>query len=104
MISDKDARCAAAENKAKSKKRTDDVVSKVLGGFDLGNNAEDRRMLFEVTGMRISRDEFLEVDSSDDLESDEGHDELLPSDFVMMDRFIDEEDCDAAAQTYALNP
>ena len=49
MVSDKDAR-RAAEKKAKLKE-IEDVVAKVLSGFDLGNNEQDRRMLFEVTGM-----------------------------------------------------
>ena len=85
-------------------------MTKVLSGLDLENNEQDRRILFEVTGMRIFKDEFLEDDSSDS-EGDEDQEELLPSDFVMMNRFIDdssdsqdEEEGYAAAQTYALNP
>ena len=101
MISDKDARSAA--KKVAEPKETDDEVPKVLSGFDPENNVQDRRTLFEVTGMRIFRDEFLEEDSSDS-EWDEEQEELHPSDFGMMDRFIDEEEDDAAAQTYALNP
>ena len=108
MISDKSAR-RAVEKEAKPKE-TDDAVTKILSGFDLGNNEQDRRMLFEVTGMRIFRDEFLEMDSSDS-EGDEEQEELLPSDFVMMNRFIDDSSDSqdekkgyAAAQTYALNP
>ena len=99
MISDKDARFAVAKE-AKPKGKEEEEMAKVLSGIDLQNNEQDRRMLFEVTGMRIFRDEFLEEDSS---ENDEEQEELHPSDFVMMDRFIDEE-VDAVAQTYTLNP
>ena len=53
-------------------------MNKVLNGFDPGQNEHDRRMLFEVTGMRLFRDEFQDEDSSD-LEGDEGYEELLPS-------------------------
>ena len=101
VISAKDVR-RAVEKEAKPKE-TDDAVTKVLSGFDLQNNQQDRRMLFEVTGMRIFRDEFVDADSSDS-EGDEEQEELLPSDFAMMDRFIDEDEDDPAAQTYALNP
>ena len=101
MISDKDASRAVA--KQTKPKEIDDAVTKILCGIDLENNEQDRRMLFEVTGMRIFRDEFVETDSSDS-EGDEEQGELLPSDFAMMDRFIDEDEDDPAAQTYALNP
>ena len=62
-----------------------------MEGFDPKNNAQDRRMLFEVTGMRLFRDEFQQEDSSD---SDEefNFEELLPSDYAMMDRFNDDDD------------
>ena len=64
MISDKDARLAVAK-KAKPKGKEEEEMAKVLTGFNLRNNKQDRRMLFEVTGMRIVRDEFLEECSSD---------------------------------------
>ena len=35
-------------------------------GFDPENNEQDRRILYEVMGMRIYRDEFCENGSSDD--------------------------------------
>ena len=54
-------------------------------------------MLFEVTGMRLIRDEFQDEDGSD---SDGVEvEELLPSDFAMMDRFFDEDDPDDATET-----
>ena len=64
-----------------------------MEGFDPKNNAQDRRMLFEVTGMRLFRDEFQQEDSSD---SDEefNFEELLPSDYAMMDRFNEDDDDD----------
>ena len=37
----------------------------VIEGFDVVNDAHDRRILFEVNGMRIYRDEFNDEDSSD---------------------------------------
>ena len=40
-------------------------ISKVLDGFDPHNNAQDRRILFEVTGMRTNLEEFREGESSD---------------------------------------
>ena len=41
----------------------------------------------------------------DSAESDEKEEELLlPSDFAMMERFVDDDEEDYAAQTYALNP
>ena len=35
----------------------------IMEGFDPDNNEQDRRMLYEVTGMRLNRDEFLDEDS-----------------------------------------
>jgi len=45
----------------------------VVDGFDPLTSVEDRRILFEVTGMRLYRDEFRDQNSSD--ESDEEEDE-----------------------------
>ena len=73
------------------------MVKKVTDGFDPQNNEKDRRMLFEVTGMRLLRDEFQGEDGSD---SDGVEvEELLPSDFAMMDRFFDEDEPDDATET-----
>ena len=41
-----------------------DDTAKVLEGFDPLNNEIDRRMLFEVTGMRLRNNEFLDDSSS----------------------------------------
>lgn len=72
-----------------------------MEGFDPDNNEQDRRMLYEVTGMRLNRDEFLDEDSQDSC-GDEDGEELLPSDFVFMDRY-DEEENDGNINT-SLNP
>ena len=65
-------------------------ATKVLEGFDPVNNVVDRRLLFEVTGMRLHSDEFQDGESS---ESDQG-DELLPIDYAFMERFDNQEDDD----------
>ena len=62
----------------------------MLEGFDPVNNVVDRRLLFEVTGMRLHSDEFQDGESS---ESDQG-DELLPIDYAFMERFDNQEDDD----------
>ena len=41
-------------------------VAELLDGFDPVNNESDRRILFEVTGIRIYQDEFREQWSSDE--------------------------------------
>ena len=66
-------------------------VAKLLEGFDPINNQQDRRILFEVTGMRLHNDEF-QGDSSDDSELDETSQELLPIDYAFMERFYDGDD------------
>ena len=47
----------------------------VLNGFDPKNNAQDRRILYEVTGMRLDLHEFRDQYSSESEESEEeiGH-------------------------------
>ena len=39
---------------------------KLLKGFDPHNSKWDRRLLFEVTGIRLDEQEFHESDTSDD--------------------------------------
>ena len=41
----------------------------MIDGFDPENDFQDRRILYEVTGLRLKRDEFVDEDSSD---SDQG--------------------------------
>ena len=66
VISDKDIKKAEKE---KPQAFVDDdpntIDKKVLEGFDPINNQLDRRMLFEVTGMRLHSDEFNDNSSSD---------------------------------------
>ena len=47
-----------------------DELSKVLIGFDPLNNAQDRLILYEVTGMRTNLDEFQDDASSTDSDED----------------------------------
>ena len=48
-------------------------INKILDGFDPENNEQDRRILYEVMGMRLYRDEFKDRSSSDSGEDeDEG--------------------------------
>ena len=47
-----------AKKKDKPAETFDENVSKILTGFDPENNLQDRRILFEVTHMRVSRDDF----------------------------------------------
>ena len=53
------------------------------------SNLTDRRLLFEVTGIRLYKDEFNDQDSSSSANSDEERDEgykqqLLDIDYAMM--------------------
>ena len=85
--------------------QADKTVEKVLNGFDPASNDQDRRILFDVTGMRLDKDDFSgEVGSDSDDEIAESE-KLLPIDFAMMDRFDQGEDeGEDDKQTYALNP
>ena len=49
----------------------------VIDSLDFANNEQDRRILYEVLGMRIYRDEFLGEDSDDG-------GPLLPIDYAFM--------------------
>ena len=42
-----------------------DQDSKLLDGFDPLENDQDRRILYEVTGLRLFENEFRDFDSSD---------------------------------------
>ena len=101
MISDKDVRRAAA-NDGQEPPGNEQFVAKVLDGFDPKQNVQDRRTLFEVTGMRLIKGEFQNEDDSSDSEGDE--EELLPIDYAIMERFEDEEEGEEGpSQTYSLN-
>ena len=49
-------------------------------------------MLFEVTGMRLCRDEFRQNGSSEDSDFDDDREEILPLDYALMDRIYTEEE------------
>ena len=57
-------------------------------------------MLYEVTGMRLRPDEFQDEDSSDSCEDEE----LLPSDFVFMERFYEDFESKDTQVHYSINP
>ena len=57
-------------------------------------------MLYEVTGMRLRPDEFQDEDSSDSCEDEE----LLPSDFVFMERFYEDFESKDTLVQYSINP
>ena len=59
-----------------------------MNGFDPNKNEKDRRLLYEVAGIRLFQNEFIDDSSSD---SDGGVEEL------------DLNDLDLASETYALN-
>ena len=83
-------------------KSNDQLVAKVLDGFDPAGNMQDRRMLYEVTGMRLDREDFQNEAHSSDSEGAEQAEELLLIDYAMMDRFEDEDENDDS-KTYSLN-
>ena len=58
VISNKDTRVAKAVSKKPKVAQADKTVEKVLNGFDPARNDQDRRILFEVTGMRLDKDDF----------------------------------------------
>ena len=77
----------------------------MLYGFDPVNIMEDRRILYEVTGMRLRSGEFRD-DSSSDSELDEASEELLLIDYAFMDRYASEVDTTGqrGINSYTLNP
>ena len=66
----------------------------VLNGFDPVSDLTDRRLLYEVTGIRLYKDEFNDYDSSGSASSDEeregGHNQqLLDIDYAIMAQYHD---------------
>ena len=55
--------------------------------------------------MRLHREEFRNEDDSSDSDGNEEVEELLPIDFAMMERFVDEdeEEDKGPTQSYSLN-
>jgi len=60
----------------------------LLDGFDPKNDENDRRILFEVTGMRLFNEEFRDDSTSssngDDGESSQGSESLRHSDTALL--------------------
>ena len=101
VISAKDAMRDIDETTKTQRKKNEDEqsqVAKVLDGFDPANNELDRRILYEVTGMRLRSSEFRDEDSSDS-SGDQAIEELLPSDYAFMDRFTNEEEGDQSQKS-----
>ena len=96
---------AASEPQYSKEEDSQAIATKLLDGFDPANNQHDRLILYEVTGMRLRRDEFRDQSSSNS-ENDEFSEEILPIDYAFMERFNDEEDetGQQAEFSYALNP
>ena len=49
-------------------------IETVLSGFDPVSDLTDRRLLYEVTGIRLFKEEFNDRDSSSSASSDDGRD------------------------------
>ena len=78
VISDRQLELESKKAKAKDDMDKDfdcdKDADKVLIGFDPENNKQDRRILFEVTGMRIALDEFrAEESSASDSDQEDDH-------------------------------
>ena len=71
----------------------------LLDGFDPSRIETDRRILYEVTGMRLNRDEFRAEGSSSSGEDD--LDEPLPFDYAFMYQDAEE---NAGSSPLAINP
>ena len=60
----------------------------VIDGFDPENNAQDRRLLYEVTGMRLNLDEFRDNFSSGSNESEQEDNSHSHSYFDLENAFL----------------
>lgn len=60
-------------------------------------------MLYEVTGMRLNKEDFQSEDNSSGSEGNEQVEELLPMDYAMMDMFDEEGEDQNSAAIYSLN-
>ena len=68
VINDQDILCEdgqMARGDKSGKEREEAEMKLMLSKFEPGTNLLDRRILYEVTRMRINQDEFLDEDSSD---------------------------------------
>ena len=69
VINDQDILCMdelnARGDKSSGKQREEAEMQLMLSKFAPETNSLDRRILYEVTRMRINQDEFLDEDSSD---------------------------------------
>ena len=57
----------------------------MIEGFDPADNEGDRRILFEVTGMRLDQNEFLDAESTgSDSSQEQDASDIVPSDYTFM--------------------
>ncbi len=68
VVTDRDIKIA--DLKEKQKKSRDmtkkvDIIELLVDGFDPERSQTDRHILYEVTGLRLIDDEFMDDDSSD---------------------------------------
>ena len=83
------AKAQQVQNRTAEEPTTDKRIETVLKGFDPVNDSMDRRMLFEVTGIRLYKDEFNEDYSSSSTNSEGEQDQgskqqLLEIDYAMI--------------------
>ena len=90
VITDHDVAQALGGNQREAEEPTaEKKIETVLSGFDPGSDLTDRRLLYEVTGIRLYKEEFNDHDSSSSASSDEERDagknqQLLDIDYAMM--------------------
>ena len=66
VIHDKDLKAVATKTAETAAPVDPEVLTaKILDGFDPDNDKMDRRILYEVTGLTLIKDEFIDDDSSD---------------------------------------
>ena len=101
IITDQNLVKTAVATKKEQNEKEDWVVraNTVVEGFDALNNEQDRRILYEMLGMRIYRDEFRDEDSSDSQREDK--EPLLAIDYAFMYGNYDGDD--AGDKKYTLN-
>ena len=78
VITDEDV--AKSHEKASNEKIVESAEvrqAKIINGFDPENNEQDRRILYEVLGMRIYSHEFLDEGSSSDFTQNEEEEEPM---------------------------
>ena len=100
MLTDKDilkSESKPIEKENSGKEDPENFAKFVLDGFDPENIALDRRILYEVTGMRLNVDDYLDEESSASDNDGEEY-ETTDFDYAFMQR------SSVASQREALSP